>query len=211
MELWINRLIGEMVYVWTSTNPFITARVRSTREGNVLTRVCPSINLSVHGGGGQSSRGGVRSSRGWGRGSAKIWQQKELLLRGGRYASCVHAGGLSCFHWFIAFVFNTLYLCNFLFCSCVVAFLTICHITEAQFAIGFNPSAPVGRNHLNMAPNRAEQGQSTCIDWRNPNSMDKLMAPYAQRMCNQWSPLTNGKWSSQRGPWIRIYRICPLQ
>ena len=22
------------------------------------------------------------------------------LLRGGRYASCVHAGGLSCFHWF---------------------------------------------------------------------------------------------------------------
>ena len=30
----------------------ITARVRSTREGNVLTRVCPSINLSVHRGGG---------------------------------------------------------------------------------------------------------------------------------------------------------------
>ena len=30
---------------------FITARVRSTREGNVLTRVCPSINLSVHRGG----------------------------------------------------------------------------------------------------------------------------------------------------------------
>ena len=29
----------------------ITARVRSTREGNVLTRVCPSINLSVHRGG----------------------------------------------------------------------------------------------------------------------------------------------------------------
>ena len=29
----------------------VTARVRSTREGNVLTRVCPSINLSVHGGG----------------------------------------------------------------------------------------------------------------------------------------------------------------
>ena len=28
-----------------------TARVRSTREGNVLTRVCPSINLSVHRGG----------------------------------------------------------------------------------------------------------------------------------------------------------------
>ena len=30
---------------------FITARVRSTREGNVLTRVCPSTNLSVHRGG----------------------------------------------------------------------------------------------------------------------------------------------------------------
>ena len=29
----------------------ITARVHSTREGNVLTRVCPSTNLSVHGGG----------------------------------------------------------------------------------------------------------------------------------------------------------------
>ena len=28
-----------------------TARVRSTREGNVLTHVCPSINLSVHRGG----------------------------------------------------------------------------------------------------------------------------------------------------------------
>ena len=83
-------------------------------------------------------------------------------------------------------------LCNFFFCSCVLAFLTICHITEAQFAIGFSPSAPVGRNHLSMAPNRAEQGQSTCIDWRNPTSVDKLMAPYAQRMCNQWSPLGNG-------------------
>ena len=30
-----------------STSPFFTARVRSTREGNVLTSVCPSIHPSV--------------------------------------------------------------------------------------------------------------------------------------------------------------------
>ena len=141
---------------------FITARIRRMGEGNVLTRVCPSTNLSVHRGGwvgqvkGQSSpggqvkcqssqggsgqrsiqpggsgpatgggqvqppgggqvqpRGGVRSShRGGvrsshpgggsgpaiqgGGGSAKIGQHREYLLHGGRYASCVHAGGLSC-------------------------------------------------------------------------------------------------------------------
>ena len=33
------------------SHSIFTARVRSTREGNVLTRVCPSINLSVHRGG----------------------------------------------------------------------------------------------------------------------------------------------------------------
>ena len=43
-------------YFWTGRclnklTGFVTARVRSTREGNVLTRVCPSINLSVHRGG----------------------------------------------------------------------------------------------------------------------------------------------------------------
>ena len=70
------------------------------------------------GGGGQvqlggrirSSQGGwVRSSRGGGSGpagggsgpaggggSAKIEQHREYLLHGGQYASCVHAGGLSC-------------------------------------------------------------------------------------------------------------------
>ena len=54
-----------------------TARVRSTREGNVLTRVCPSINLSVHRGGypypimlcnisqnAMRQRGGTRTSPG---------------------------------------------------------------------------------------------------------------------------------------------------
>ena len=152
--------------------PFIfTARVRSTREGNVLTRVCPSINLSVHrggypypimlcnisqnamrqrGGGGTRTppppggypgqvppRGGTQvryppwggtqvryppggypsqvPPRGgtWvrnpppggvpksgtpppGGGGTRVGQQKEYSLHGGRYASCVHAGGLSC-------------------------------------------------------------------------------------------------------------------
>ena len=65
-------------------------------------------------GGGQSARGGqpgggsvswggwVRSvsqggSAGVGGGSAKIGQQNEYSLHSGRYASCVHAGGLSCY------------------------------------------------------------------------------------------------------------------
>ena len=30
-------------------------------------------------------------------GDTQLGQQKEYSLRGGRYASCVHAGGLSCF------------------------------------------------------------------------------------------------------------------
>ena len=158
------------LYMFKPYIPFVTARVRSTREGNVLTRVCPSIHpqicLSTGGGqvqlagGGQvqlpgegsgPARGGVRSScrgvgqvqpaggvggsgqaaggvrssqrggqvqpeGGWvrsswwggqvqpgrvrsscrGGGSAKIGQQNEYSLHGGRYASCVHAGGLSC-------------------------------------------------------------------------------------------------------------------
>ena len=53
------------------------------------------VRSSCWGGGVRSSwQGGVRSSR-WG-GSAKIEQHREYLLHGGRYASCVHAGGLSC-------------------------------------------------------------------------------------------------------------------
>ena len=50
-----NPLFLHLVFNWTAretiTNTIITARVRSTREGNALTRVCPSINLSVHRGG----------------------------------------------------------------------------------------------------------------------------------------------------------------
>ena len=106
-----------------------------------MTRVCPSINLSVHRGGQvQPAGGGVRSSWGGsgpageggsgpaggrvkssqpgggqvhlagggqvqpggsgpagGGGSAKIGQHREYLVHGGQYASCVHAGGLSCY------------------------------------------------------------------------------------------------------------------
>ena len=117
-------------------------------EGNVLTRVFPSIHDSVcprggGGGGGVRSSGGVSQGGGqvqlpggvgqiqpgggsgpagrggsgpaggggqvqlagggggvrsswWGGGSAKIEQHREYLLHGGRYASCIHAGGLSC-------------------------------------------------------------------------------------------------------------------
>ena len=61
------------------------------REGYVLTRVC----LSVHRGGGGSvsrlSRGGGQVQPGGGGGS----------LHGGRYASCVHAGGLSCTNYVV--------------------------------------------------------------------------------------------------------------
>ena len=39
---------------------------------------------------------GVPPRQGWGT-SPPLGQQKEYSLRGGRYASCVHAGGLSCF------------------------------------------------------------------------------------------------------------------
>ena len=60
--------------------------------------------------GGSGPAGGVRSSPGGqvqpggggsgpargGGGSAKIAQHRKYLLHGGRYASCVHAGGLSC-------------------------------------------------------------------------------------------------------------------
>ena len=34
------------------------------------------------------------------RGGTLLGQQKEYSLHGGRYASCVHAGGLSCFMYF---------------------------------------------------------------------------------------------------------------
>ena len=49
---------------------------------------------SVQLGGGQSARGWVRSVTWVGGGSAKIGQQNEYSLHGGRYDSCVDAGGL---------------------------------------------------------------------------------------------------------------------
>ena len=103
---------------------FITARVRSTREGNSFTLLVCSRGGQVQpagGGSGPASRGvGVRSSRGGG-GSGPAGGVRSVQLVGGvsqwggvspagggggqhlapscgRYASCVHAGGLSCFN-----------------------------------------------------------------------------------------------------------------
>ena len=50
------------------TVDIITARVRSTREGNVLTRVCPSIHPQIC----LSTGGAVRSSRGGGEGQVQL-------------------------------------------------------------------------------------------------------------------------------------------
>ena len=96
-------------------SPFLPPAYVVRREGNVLTHVCPSICLSTGGGGqssqggwvspaggvGQSSRGVGQSSRGGvspaGRGSVQPGGGRvSYSLHGGRYASCVHAGGLSC-------------------------------------------------------------------------------------------------------------------
>ena len=129
-----------LILYWKSRRCIITARVRSTREGNVLTSVCPSIHPSVcpqrgvpishnalqhfpechEAAGGVPGpppppRGGTRvryppppggvpgppppGVPGSGTppgGGTRVGQQKEYSLHGGRYASCVHAGGLSC-------------------------------------------------------------------------------------------------------------------
>ena len=71
----------------------ITARVRSTREGNVLTRICPSIHLSVHrGGSGPAGGGGVGQvqlpgGEGWVSGGGGVGQL------GGRGGSAGGRGG----------------------------------------------------------------------------------------------------------------------
>ena len=122
----------------TESEIVFTARVRSTREGNIYTWEC----LSVHNCGGGVPRprsgGGVPHSRssqgggphprsgqggyplppdlryppdlgwgtppdlGWGTPSPQTWDwvppPPEHLIRGGRYASCVHAGRLSCYY-----------------------------------------------------------------------------------------------------------------
>ena len=80
------------------------------REGNVLTRVCPSV--CPQGGGypypiqlcnitqnamGPWPGGVTLAGEGYpGWGGTQLGQHREYLLHGGRYASCVHAGGLSC-------------------------------------------------------------------------------------------------------------------
>ena len=53
------------------------------------------VRSSQGGGSGPTGRGGGQVQLAGG-GSAKIEQHREYLLHGGRYASCVHAGGLSC-------------------------------------------------------------------------------------------------------------------
>ena len=87
-----------------------TARVRSTREGYVLTRA--SVSVHICGGGGEYPIPGPGR---WGRypiqliegggTPSQVWMGypplDEHLLRGGQYASCVHAGGLSCSSVFI--------------------------------------------------------------------------------------------------------------
>ena len=69
--------------------------VRSSWGGGGVGQVQPG----GRGGSGpaRGEEGWVRSSRGGG-GSAKIAQHRKYLLHGGRYASCIHAGGLSCFN-----------------------------------------------------------------------------------------------------------------
>ena len=51
-----------------------------------------------------------RVSPAGGGGSAKIGQQNEYLLHGGRYASCVQAGGLSCAFCFFKLVLIKYYI-----------------------------------------------------------------------------------------------------
>ena len=83
------------------------------REGTVFTGVCLStggrgvsqLTQRGRGSASQLSGGGVSQPEGvspaGGGESAKIGQQNEYSLHGGgRYASCVHAGGLSCIFCF---------------------------------------------------------------------------------------------------------------
>ena len=86
----------------------ITARIRSMREGNSFSLfVClptPRNEHPLRAGWGYPplpSQDGVRLILGWGTyhlppPPLQPRQQREYLLCGGRYASCVHAGGLSC-------------------------------------------------------------------------------------------------------------------
>ena len=66
-NLWLHNLAEHFL---------ITARIRRMGEGNVLTRVCPSMILSVHG-------GGVRSSRRGGVGQVQLLGGEGWVSRGG--------------------------------------------------------------------------------------------------------------------------------
>ena len=70
---------------------------RSGTPPGVPDRVPPQGGPGTPPGGGVPDRvplgGGVRVPP---RGGTQVGQQKEYSLHGGRYASCVHAGGLSC-------------------------------------------------------------------------------------------------------------------
>ena len=127
---------------------FFTAHVRSTREGNNLTRVClftegvPRLWTTGY----PHPWMGVPYAANWGGGggpiqlmggyphpanrvvppSRSVWGthretelQREHLLRGGRYSSCVHAGGLSCLSFFSQIlVLNLLDIEKFFFEHC---------------------------------------------------------------------------------------------
>ena len=62
--------------------------------GRLCFDTCLSVCLSTGGTPARSDVGGVYPR--WGTPSPHTGQQMEYLIRGGRYASCVHAGGLSC-------------------------------------------------------------------------------------------------------------------
>ena len=66
---------------------------QSSRGGGSADRGVGQPGGGQPGGGQSAGRGGVSQLAGGG--SAKIGQQNDSL-HGGRYASCVHAGGLSC-------------------------------------------------------------------------------------------------------------------
>ena len=85
-------------------------RVRSSRQGGGSGPAAGGVGVrSSQGGSGPAARGGQVQPGG---GSAKIEQHREYLLHGGRYASCIHAGGLSCFSSFFDFFLAERY--NFL-------------------------------------------------------------------------------------------------
>ena len=115
---------------WCKIVKIFTARVRSTREGNIYTWECLSVHHWGEGAPWTSSRwGGTPSQLRTGVSPSQIrkgyppsWpgtltggtpiqtlngggyplpeQHSVYLLRGGRYASCFHAGGLSCHYCF---------------------------------------------------------------------------------------------------------------